>query len=86
MNLLNNNWVDSKFEDDEDRLEFLRKKADAARPLLELLIEWAEKEKATIDSGLKVANLKDKPDRAELALIGVAQKEVLDNLIKNLDN
>lgn len=85
MNLLKSNWVQSQYEDDPTGWELLERRVDSAEPVLELLRQWAQLQKSTIDAGLKSANLKDKPDRAELALMGVSQKEILDNLLNLLD-
>lgn len=81
--LFNNNWVTSKYSDDEIR--HMRDSAASGEAALTLLKEWAVRENALIDKSMKLSSIKDKPDRGELALIAMSQKEILDKLIKLLD-
>lgn len=84
MKLLKNNWVTSSY--DEDQIQHIRDSAASGEAALNLLVEWAEREKAAIDSSMKAATIKDKPNRGELALMAFAQKEMLDKFISLLDN
>ena len=83
MRLLQLNWVVSSR--DEEQLQQLVGQAAGSEQLLALLVEWSEREKSQLDSQMKLSNIKDKPDRAELALVAYAQREILDKLIKLLD-
>lgn len=84
MKMLNSNWVLSSY--DEQQLQRLKDSAASGEAALSLLVQWAEREKDTIDASMKAGIIKDKPNRGELALIAFAQKEMLDKLITLLDN
>lgn len=84
MKLLTYNWVQT--DRDEKEMKHLKAVADNAAPVLELLTQWAQREEKDLDSLLKLANIKDKPNRGELALIASAQREILQKLIQLLDN
>lgn len=80
MKLLNNNWVLSHFQDDNDTLEKITKQAKACPDFLKLLSLYIDHELASLDSQCSISALKSVPDKGEYLLLLAGKRDTLYNL------